>query len=251
MSKIIGVAGKGGTGKTTVASLIIDWLVREKKTPVLAVDADPNSTLAQNLGIDADKGVVQIVDEFSGGRQKIPAGTSKQDFFEYKIQELVNEADGFDLLSMGKPEGPGCYCAVNNILRDLMERLIKSYNYAVMDNEAGMEHLSRRTARAAEVLFIVSDSSQIGVRSAKRIYDLVKELSIAVGRAYLIINRARGSVEDIRPEIDRTGIELAGIIPDDEGLYQLSLKGRPAIELNEDSPAKKAVGEICKTLMGG
>jgi len=249
MSRIVGIAGKGGTGKTTIASLIIDWLVKENKTPVLAVDADPNSTLAQNLGIDADKGIVQIVDEFSGGRQNIPAGTSRQEFFEYKIQELVNEADGFDLLSMGKPEGPGCYCAVNNILRDLLEKLIKSYNYTVMDNEAGMEHLSRRTARAVEVLLIVSDSSQIGVRSAKRIYDLVKELSITVGRSYLIINRARGSAEDIKPEVDKTGIELAGIIPDDEGLYRLSLKGRPVIELDESSPAKKAVAEICRKVI--
>lgn len=249
MSKIIGLAGKGGTGKTTVASLIVDWLVKEKKTPVLAIDADPNSTLAQSLGLEQTKGIVQIVDEFSGGRQNIPAGQSKQDFFEYKIHELVNEAEDFDLLSMGRPEGPGCYCYVNSLLKGLVEKLTKSYSYTVMDNEAGMEHLSRRTARSIDTLFIISDSSQMGVKSAKRIYDLAREMGVNIGHTYLVINRARGSGEGIRDEIKKTGIELAGIVPEDNELYELSVKGRPVTELSEDSPAKKAINGICKTAL--
>ena len=249
MSKIIGLAGKGGTGKTTVASLIVDWLVKEKKTPVLAIDADPNSTLAESLGLAQTKGIVQIVDEFSGGRQNIPAGQSKQDFFEYKIHELVNEAEDFDLLSMGRPEGPGCYCYVNSLLKGLIEKLTKSYSYTVMDNEAGMEHLSRRTARSIDTLFIISDSSQIGIKSAKRIYDLAREMGVNIVHTYMIINRARGSGEDIRDEVKKTGIELAGIVPEDNELYELSLKGRPVTELSEDSPAKKAINEICQAVI--
>jgi len=152
---------------------------------------------------------------------------------------------------MGKPEGPGCYCYVNNILRDLIEKLTKSYYYTVMDNEAGMEHLSRRTARSINTLFLVSDSSQIGVRSAKKIYDLVRELGITIGAAYLIINRARGHIDEIREEIKDTGIELAGIVPDDDELYRLSLKGRPVTELSETSPAKKAIDDICRRVIHG
>jgi len=249
MSKIIGLAGKGGTGKTTVASLIVSWLVSEEKTPVLAIDADPNSTLAENLGVKEAKGIVQIVDEFAGGRQNVPTGMTKQAFFEYKIEEVLNEADGFDLLSMGRPEGPGCYCAVNNLLRDILTKLTKSYSYTVMDNEAGMEHLSRRTARSIDILFVVSDSTQIGMRSAKRIHDLVMELGISIGSAYLIVNRARGHQEELMDEAKKTGIKLAGVLPEDEGVYELGLKGRPAIALTDESPLKKAVSDICKSII--
>ena len=249
MSKIIGFAGKGGTGKTAVTSLIIEWLVKEKKTPVLAIDADPNSNLAQNLGVKHNQGIVQIVDEFSGGRKDIPGGASKESFFEYKVQDILNEADGFDLLSMGRPEGPGCYCYVNNILRTLMEKLTKSYTYTVIDNEAGMEHLSRRTTGSIDILFIISDETPVGMRSAKRIYDLAKELNINVGRAYLIVNRATNLSEEAKNRIGKIGIKLAGIIPQDEELYKLSVESRPIAELGENSIARKAVNDICRMLI--
>jgi len=252
MSKIIGFAGKGGTGKSTVASLVIRWLIDNKKSAsTLAIDADPNATLANKLGLDQNKGVVQIVDEFSRGNQDIPAGMTKDRFFEYKIQEILNEANGFDLLSMGKPEGPGCYCYINNVLRSLIEKLTKAYQYTVIDNEAGMEHLSRRTARSIDILLIVSDETPIGISSAKRIYDLIKELGISVGKPYLIVNRARTHAETIRNEINSLGVEFAGIIPEDDELYNLNVKGRPISELSESSLAKKAIEGICKTLING
>jgi len=251
MSKVIGLAGKGGTGKTTIASLIIKWLIDAKKSPVLAIDADPNATLAQNLGLSQTKGIVQLVDEFSRDKQGIPTGLDKQSFLEYKIQEILNEADGFDLLSMGKPEGPGCYCYINNVLRTLVEKLTKSYSYTVIDNEAGMEHLSRRTARTIDLLFIVSDATLIGIKSAKRIYDLAKELDIAIGRPYLIMNKTKDFAEGIRDEIKNMGIELVGVVPEDEALYRFTVEGKPITALDENSPAKKAIAGICKSLING
>ena len=251
MSAIIGFAGKGGTGKTTVASLVISWLVKNNKPPILAIDADPNSTLAETLGLKDDKGIVQIVDEFSREKETLPTGLSKERFFEQKIQELLNETDGFDLLSMGRPEGPGCYCYINNVLRGIMERLTKSYMYTVIDNEAGMEHLSRRTARAINVLFIISDETPVGIRSARRICDLVKELEIKIKSTYLIVNRNKNTSEEMTKEIKNSKLKLAGTIPEDEQIYKLSAEGKPVSELRDESPAKKAIDNICKSFIDG
>jgi CO dehydrogenase maturation factor len=251
MSTIIGVAGKGGTGKTTLAGLIVQWLAKEKHSSILAIDADPNANLAEKLGFQEAEGVVQVIDEFAGGRKDIPSGVSKDRFLEYKIQELVNEADGFDLVSMGRPEGAGCYCYANNVLRALIEKLTKSYAYTVIDNEAGMEHLSRRTTRLIDLLFIISDETRVGMRSAKRIYDLTKELDIRIGKAYLIINRARGGSSDTHDEINKMGIELAGSIPEDDELYRFGVEGKPVTELGEQSTARRAIGGICKALIDG
>lgn len=251
MNKIIGLAGKGGTGKTTIASLVVKWLIDAKKTPVLAIDADPNATLAQNLGIDQGKGIVQLIDEFSRGKQNISVSVSKQEFLEYKIHELLNEAEGFDFLSMGRPEGPGCYCYINNVLRVVVEKLTKAYSYTVIDNEAGMEHFSRRTARTIDLLFLVSDGTPIGIKSAKRIRDLAQELDITVKKLYLIVNRARGHAEKIRDNIKDAGIKLIGVIPEDEELYKCSTEGKSITGLNNSSPAKKAIDGICKSLING
>ncbi|GAG23242.1 unnamed protein product [marine sediment metagenome] len=174
---------------------------------------------------------------------------TKDRYLEYRIQESLVEAEGFDLLTMGRPEGPGCYCFVNNLLRSLIDRLAKSYSYMVIDNEAGMEHLSRRTTRKMDFLFIVSDYSLIGLRSAKRILDLTKELELEVKEARLIINKAPDNAKRFEKELDNIEIPLAGVIPDDGGLFRLSLEGDNIGSLAEDSQALKAANKICESFL--
>ncbi len=245
MNYTIAICGKGGTGKTTLAALIVRQLLKSQKgDSILAVDADPNANLDQALGIKSENSIVAIVDEIAKNPGQIPEGMSKDRYLEYRIQDSLVEAKGFDLLTMGRPEGPGCYCFVNNLLRTLIEKLSKSYSYILIDNEAGMEHLSRRTARKMDFLFIVSDYTFAGLRSAKRILDLTKELELSVKDARLIINRAPDGAGQLKEEIDKIGIPLAGVIPQDEEVLELSLKGGSITSLSDDAKAVKAVADI-------
>ncbi|GAG38834.1 unnamed protein product, partial [marine sediment metagenome] len=180
MSNIIAIAGKGGTGKTTLASLVVRALKEEAAGSILAIDADPNNNLGDMLGVKSASTIVDIIDDISKNPGQIPAGMTKDRYIDQKMQESLNEEEGFDLLTMGRPEGPGCYCFANNMLRGLIEKLMKNYSHIVIDNEAGMEHLSRRLLRRIDTLFIISDSTAIGIRSASRISELVNELEIEV-----------------------------------------------------------------------
>ena len=242
----IAICGKGGTGKTTLAGLVLGWLLRERRTDsVLAVDADPNANLDTALGIKSENSIVAIVDEAAKKPGQIPSGMSRDRYLEYRIQDSLVEGRGFDLLTMGRPEGPGCYCFVNNLLRTLIEKLSRSYSCILIDNEAGMEHLSRRTTRKIDLLFVVSDYTLVGLRSAKRILDLTKELEISVKEARLIINRAPEADGQMREEIGKVGIPLAGTVPEDEEIVRLSLEGGNISSLSEDCRAVKAVNKIC------
>ena len=180
MGKIIAVTGKGGTGKTTIAALIIRALLDKKAGLILGVDADPNSTLADTIGLKVEDTISSICEEMLDKKEALPAGMTKDRFLEYKIQQSLIEKDNLSLLTMGRPEGAGCYCFVNNLLREMIKNLTDDYDFTVADNEAGMEHLSRKTMRKIDVLFVVSDFSIIGVRSASRIYNLARSMGIKV-----------------------------------------------------------------------
>jgi len=188
-----------------------------------------------------------IVEDVSKRMDKIPAGMTKERFISMRVQEALSEEDGFDLLVMGRPEGPGCYCYVNNLLRDMMSKLTGSYDFVIIDNAAGMEHISRRTMRAIDKLVLVSDYSAVGVRSVKRIYELAKELGIKIGDVFLVVNKARGSITPLKEEIDKSGLEFAGVIPYDENLHEASVHNKPLFSVNSHE-AENAVENIFKNL---
>ena len=228
---------------------MIDHLTTNKKGSVLAIDADPNSTLPDALGIKDHETIAGICDDVSKHIDSIPAGMTKERFIEMRIQEALVEEKGFDLLVMGRPEGPGCYCYVNNLLRDLMARVIKNYDFVIIDNAAGMEHISRRTMRAIDRLLLVSDYSIIGIRSAKRISGLVKELGIKCGAAYLVINKVSGFLEPLQDEIRAAGIKFIGAIPYDASVENWSISNKPIFDF-ESVTIKDKIGEIFSGLTG-
>ena len=235
MGKIIAMAGKGGTGKTTVAALIVRRIKEKKLGSILAIDADHNSNLAENLGVKSQSSVGEILD---GITDKVPPGMTKDRFIQHQVQATIQEEDGFDLLSMGRPEGPGCYCYVNNVLRSVMASLIKDYDYIIVDNEAGLEHLSRRTTRSADVLIIVSDASAVGLKSAKRIIELVKQLKFEVKDRLLLINRFNKDIQN--EKIKETAWDYLGSLPSDPEVEKLSSDGKSVFELKPDAPILKA-----------
>lgn len=237
----IAVAGKGGTGKTTIASLAVRYLVKKGMIPVLAVDADPNSNLGQTLGLDVRITVGSAREQGFTGDRDIPSGMTKDDFVQYKIQEALAEAEGFDLLTMGRPEGAGCYCFANNIIRRYMDALADDYKHVIMDNEAGLEHLSRRTTRKTDVLLVVSDAGIRGVGAARNVLDLAEEMNLEVGQSLFVLNRAsEKAAEALRPEIERLGLPLAVILPEDEGLFEAEVAGRPLLDMPDEAPAVDA-----------
>ena len=254
MTAVFAVTGKGGVGKTTMASLAVGYLVDKGCKPLLAVDADSNSNLDLALGVELGKTIGGVREELSEQTQKgtLPAGMAKQDILEMQIEQALVETPGFGLISMGRPEGPGCYCAINNMLRVFLERLNKSYQCVVIDNEAGMEHLSRRTTRGIDVMFVVSDPSMRGLATAIRIRDLAVEMEIGVGSYRLVLSRVRGELaKPLADEIAGLDIEFAGVIPDDPQVASFDEEGRPLIELGEDSAARAAVGRIMAGVLEG
>lgn len=250
MSLVMAVAGKGGTGKTTVAALLIRHLKSQGLGPILAVDADPNANLAEALGLSAKKTLGSIREEFLGSQSQMPPGMTKETFLEMKLHENLVEAKGLDLLVMGRPEGPGCYCYANHILRRHMDILMKNYPFVVMDNEAGMEHLSRRTTQGVDHLFVLSDYSIKGIRTAGKIRTLIEELKLSIRQSHLIIDRApRELEEDFCREIERQKIPLRGRIPQDPLIFEFDLRGESLLHLPEDSIAVQAVAAIMRNVL--
>ena len=248
MSFIIAMAGKGGTGKTTLAALLLRYLVEQGKTPILAVDADANSNLNEVLGLELHHTVGEAREQMKKGGDMV--GMTKDQLIEMRINQCLVEADGFDLISMGQPEGPGCYCAANNLVAHFMEVLGKNYPYILMDNEAGMEHMSRLTTKNVDLLLMVSDPSWRGIQAARRLKDLAKQLKIVVGRAVLVVNRAaNGLSERAQAEIGAQGLDLAGLIPQDPLVAEFDSQGRPTYNLPEDSAALQATYAILSKLL--
>jgi CO dehydrogenase maturation factor len=239
----IALAGKGGTGKTTVSGMLIKYLMGRGKAPILAVDAEINANFNEVLGVEGNDTLGNARENMKKG--KVPDGMTKDIFMSMKLEEAVVETEHFDLVVMGQPEGAGCYCAANSLLSGFLERLVDNYNYMVMDNEAGMEHISRLTTRNVDILLIVTDTSRRGLQAGIRIHELAHTLNIGMGKSYLIINQVKDDPAPAVMEIiSNSGIELAGTIPEDNGVYDFDLKGLPTIDLSKENPAVKAAFDI-------
>lgn len=246
----IAVSGKGGTGKTTLSAVILRYLIRSGKGPALVIDADADGNLAQALGLDGMQTVGEVLDEMEKKASQLPPGVSKDEWLEGKLAEVMVEEKGFDFLSMGRGEGPGCYCYVNSVLRRIMDNLESNYPYSIMDNAAGMEHLSRRTTRAADILFLVSDHSLKGVVSGARIAELAQELKLEVKEMGFVINRVRGDIDPvIRQKVEEKGLKIIGSIPEDDQIGKFDLEGRSLLDLPEDNKVTQAVQEMVDKIL--
>jgi len=249
MATTIVVAGKGGVGKTAISSLLIDAL--SKKGVVLAIDADPSTNLNMALGLPLGGTVGKAREDLTEDIQKgsLPPGVVKQDILDSKIREALVESSKIDLLAMGRPEGPGCYCAANHMLRLSIDRLAKNYDYTVVDSEAGMEHISRRTTEEVDVLLVVSDPTIRGVTAAARMKDLIKEMRTKVGRVGMVINRVKnGLPPEIGKAVSDFGLEIVATIPEDPNLAELEVQGKPITDLPQASPLREGAGEIISKL---
>ncbi len=252
MSYSIAFAGKGGTGKTSLASLTVKYLLAKRKGPVLAVDADSNSCLNEALGVEVHTTIGKLREDsleavrVTGDR---PGGMPMEQLFDYQVQQSVIEANGFDLLVMGRPEGPGCYCAANHIIRKYTDKLSEGYPYVIIDNEAGMEHLSRRTTNKVNLLLIVSDPTYKGVLAARRINELVDELKLEVDNRALIINRITGNeLSQLSDVMEKSGLFFAGAVPQDSLILEFDLQGKAVYQLPEEAVSVVALWSILDSL---
>jgi CO dehydrogenase maturation factor len=251
MSFSIALSGKGGVGKTTIASLVVRTLLRRADGPVFAVDADPNSNFADQLGVKEYGTVGDLREELLKAKDSLPAGMSKADFIGYRIQEIVVESRGFDLLNMGRPEGPGCYCYVNSLLREFLDARARSYRYTVVDNEAGMEHLSRRTTRDVDALLVVTDLTPVSLAAAFRIADLARGLDLKIRRVGLLLNRTGAVPDAVAARARESDLPVLGVVPEDPLVLDRSRGGAPLLAIEDESPATRAVAAVVDNLLAG
>ncbi len=248
---IIAVSGKGGTGKTLVSSLLIKSLSGTKKN-ILAIDADPDSNLPEALGVEVHKTVGDVREELKEDTAKgrIPTGMNKWDILDYRVMESIIETPNFDLLVMGRPEGSGCYCAVNNMLRRIIENLSSNYDVIIIDTEAGLEHLSRRTTQNVDVMLVVTDKSKRGILTAQRIGQLAEELDINFQKLFLVLNRVNAeNKNEVLSKVKETGLELVGVIYEDDQVTDFDIEGRPLVELPSESNTVKAVSGMLSRII--
>jgi len=246
----IAVAGKGGSGKTSIASLVIRYLMKNGSGPILAIDADPNANLGESLGLTVERTVGLVLNTFQKDKINIPPGMTKEAYLDYKLNEIIVESKGLDLVTMGRGEGPECYCYPNLILKKFADSLTENYTYTVMDNEAGMEHLSRRTTQNVDGLFIISDHSVKGIRTVARIRDLVSELKLVVKKQLIIINFVPAKLDPLVTEaLDRLGIDSTATVPLDEEVYEYDLKLKSLLDLPDTSKAVRAVNDLMTNLL--
>lgn len=261
MTTTIALAGKGGVGKTTVSGMVIKWLAQNQAGSILAIDADPSSNLNMVLGLELDWTVgdiredmlAQVKSSLSNGGAAMgvmPGGMNKRDYLDYHVHSALAEGSRFDLIAMGRGEGQGCYCAVNHNLREVIDGMSKHYAYVVIDNEAGMEHLSRRTTRDVQHLLIVSDPTQRGLVAAQRISDMRKELDIKIENAHLIINRLPGEMpKELKAFVEKMDVHFLGTIPANDELTSFEFTGKPLVDLPEESPVYHAVSMMMEKIL--
>lgn len=251
-TKTIAVAGKGGVGKTTICGMLIDQLIAQKKGPILVVDADANSNLNEVLGVEVDATLGDIREEMARAELNgtVPAGMTKQDYAEMKFSSALVEEDDFDMLVMGRTQGKGCYCYVNGVLKSQVDKYVNSYRYLVIDNEAGLEHISRGTLPHVDTMLLVSDCSRRGIQAVARIAEMVKDLELKPEKMLLIVNRAPGGQLNagVREEIEKHGLTLAGVLPQDDLVYEYDCEGKPTSKLPDNAPVKVALHKLMQEI---
>ena len=252
LTQTIAVAGKGGVGKTTICGMLIDRLIHQKKGPILVVDADANSNLNEVLGVDVETTLGTIREEMAQSELKgtVPAGMTKADYAELKFADALIEEDDFDMLVMGRTQGQGCYCYVNGVLKSQVDKYAKNYSYIVMDNEAGLEHVARGTLPKVDMMLLISDCSRRGIQAAARVAEIVEEMALNPAQMGLIVNRApEGKLDSgILEEIEKHGLSLLGVLPQDDGVYRCDCNGEPSAKLPDSNPVKTAVKQVMQSV---
>ena len=248
MPHTIAVAGKGGVGKTTTCGMMIDYLCKKKNGPVLVVDADANSNLNEVLGVEVETSLGAIREEMANAelRGTVPKNMTKAEYAEFKFNSALIEDDDFDMLVMGRTQGKGCYCFVNGLLTTQVAKYAKNYRYIVVDNEAGLEHLSRGVLPKVDTIILVSDCSRRGVQAAGRLSDMIVDLKLGASEVGLIINRAPGGQisDGVKEEIAKYGMKLFGVVPHDDTVYEYDAEGKPSVTVPVTAPVKQAVRKI-------
>lgn len=254
MAHTIAIAGKGGTGKTTFCGLLIHYMAHHKQGPILAVDADANSNLNEVLGEKVDVTLGDVREEIARSEMAdvnpIPTGMSKKEYTDYRFNQVMIEADNYDLLVMGRTQGKGCYCFVNDLLKTQIDKFAKNYKYVIVDNEAGMEHISRGVLPSVDTILLVSDCSRRSIQAVARIAQLVKDIDLKATQIKLIVNKVPDGIlsDAILSEVEKYNLDLIGVLPLDDGVFKYDSEGKAIVDLPDNSPIKTAVRQIVEKL---